>query len=116
MINEISNINDSQSQVYKQGNRNKDTLSAGTQSAVPGEFDTKDVVEISQVKPVQPVTEDKNEVNFSPDAINAEKIEKLLGPAEGIETAASDPAPKDGQTSIYGNKESEIGNLIDTVA
>ena len=117
MINEISNINDSQSQVHKTGNRHKDILSAGIQTDRAGEFDTQDVVEISQLKPVQPVSEDKNEINFSPDAINAEKMDKLLGPVEGFANTANDPNPlQDGQTSVYGNKESGIGKLLDTVA
>jgi len=116
MINEISNINDSHNQVHKQGNRQKDQLSAEAKTGLPGEFDTKDVVEISLVKPVQPVTENKNEINFSPNSIQADKKEELLGPAESIADTAKGPDPKDGQTSVYGNKETEIGKLLDTLA
>jgi hypothetical protein len=117
MINEISNINDQQGQVNKPGSRHKDIQAAGTQTGKSGEFDIRDVVEISQLKPVQPVSEDKNEINFSPDAINAEKMDKLSGPGEGNANTATNPDTlQDGQNSVYGKRESGIGKFIDTVA
>ena len=116
MINELSNINDHQSQVHKQGNRNKDIAMAGTQTEKSGGYDIRDVVEISNLKPVQPVTEDKNEINFSSDARNSEKniegSESAGGPIKAEDS--NNPAP-DVATFSYGYKEHEIGMLINKV-
>ncbi|MEW6600453.1 MAG: hypothetical protein AB1499_05735 [Nitrospirota bacterium] len=116
MINEISNINDHQGQVNKPNNRQKDLMTGVTHADTSSEFDTKDVVEISRLQPVQPVTDDKNDINFSPDAKNAEKNGDVPGTAvvpgkkaQDNETAQNDEFP------VYGKTESSIGKFIDTV-
>jgi len=117
MINEITNANDQQGQVNKPGSRHKDIQGAGTQTGKSGEFDIHDVVEISQLKPVQPVSEDKNDIHFSSDAKNAEKNTDILGPKEIFtNTTNASNATEDSQNSVYGKRESEIGKFIDTVA
>jgi hypothetical protein len=117
MINEISNINDHQSQVHKQGNRNKDIATGGIQTEKSGEFDIRDVVEISNLKPVQPVSEDKNDINFSSDAKNAEKNIVVSGTMEGAaKTAQSNEPAQNDTSSVYGKRESEIGKFLDTIA
>ena len=69
MITEVSNTGSSPSQTHK---HNKD-IPTGQGTVHSGAVKTKDVVEISSVKPVQPVTDEKNEINLSSDAKNAEK-------------------------------------------
>ncbi len=115
MINKILSINDQHSQVNKTGNRNKDITLDGMQTDNSGEFDTRDVVEISNLKPVQPVTEDKNEINFSSDAKNAEKNIKGVEVAQGPKTEDSiNPLPNSA-ASLYGQIESGIGTLLNKV-
>lgn len=117
MINEISNANDQQGQVNKPGSRHKDIQAAGMQTGKSGEFDIRDVVEISQLKPVQPVSEDKSEINFSSDAKNAEKNTYGSGTLEGAAKTAQSNEPSQKDTpSVYGERESGIGKFIDTVA
>jgi hypothetical protein len=117
MINEISNANDQLGQVNKPGGRNKNIQAAGMQTGKSGEFDIRDVVEISQLKPVQPVTEDKNEINFSSDAKNAEKNIYGSGIPEGAAKTAPGNEPKQNDTpSVYGERESGLGKFIDTEA
>ncbi len=116
MINEISNINDQQGQVNKPGSRHKDIQVAGTQTGKSGEFDIRDVIEISQLKPVQPVSVDKNEINFSSDAKNAEKNTYESGTIEDAKPAQGNgPSPND-TSPVYDKRESGIGKFIDTVA
>lgn len=117
MINEISHIYDQQGQVHKPGNRHKDVQSSGMHTDKSGEFDTSDVVEISQLKPVQPVTQDKNEISFSSDAKNAEKNIAVQGALEGTdETSRGKEASQNDTSSVYGKQKSEIGKFLDTVA
>lgn len=112
MINEISNIKDYHSQVHKSGNRNP---LEGTQTDKSGEFSTRDVVEISNLKPVQPVSEDKNEINFSSDAKNAEKNIRGIEDVEGsVKTEESNNSLPNVAT-VYGQKESEIGTVLNKV-
>ncbi|MBI4682572.1 MAG: hypothetical protein HY757_05670 [Nitrospirae bacterium] len=113
MINEISNIKDYQSQVHKSGNRN---LLEGTQTNQPGEFSTLDIVEISNLKPVQPVSEDKNEIHFSSDSRNAEKNIRRTQDTEGsAKTEDSNNPLPNAATSAYDQKESGIGTLLNKV-
>ena len=117
MINEISNLNDQQGQVNKPGSRHKEIQGSGTQTDKSGEFDIRDVIEISQIKPVQPVTDDNNEINFSSDAKNAERTSYVSGTMEGTaKTVPSNETPQNDMSSVYGKRESGIGKLIDTVA
>ena len=113
MISEISNIKDYSNQVHKSGNRNP---SEGVQTDKSGEFSTRDVVEISNLKPVQPVSEDKNEINFSSDSKNAEKNIMRTQDLEGSAKAedSNNPLP-DTATSAYDQKESGIGTILNKV-
>ncbi|MBI5664992.1 MAG: hypothetical protein HZC49_07910 [Nitrospirae bacterium] len=116
MINEITNTNDQQGQVNNPGGRHKD-IQAGTQTGKSGEFDIRDVVDISQLKPVQPVSHEKNEISLSSDARNAEKNTYAPETAEGPDKPAQENETKINSTSsVYGERESGIGKFIDTVA
>ncbi len=116
MINKILSINDQHSQVNKTGNRNKDITLDGMQTDNSGEFDTRDVVKISNLKPVQPVTDDKNEINFSSDANNAEKNVKGVEVAQGsAKTEDSINSLPNSAESLYGQIESGIGTFLNKV-
>ncbi len=113
MISEISNIKDHHSQVHKSGNRNP---LEGTQTDKSGEFSTRDVVEISNLKPVQPVSEDKNDIYFSSDSRNAEKNIMRTQDVEGsVKTEDSNSPSPNAATSAYDQKESEIGTVLNKV-
>ena len=70
MINEVSNAGSTLSQTQKQ---NKENAAEGLGTVHSDAASARDVVEISGVKPVQPVTDEKHEINQSFDVKNAEK-------------------------------------------
>ena len=131
MINEVSNTGSPLSQTQK---HNKDIQPAGQGTVYAGAVNVQDVVEISGVKPVQPVTDEKNEINSSSDAKNAEKdIQAAKGREESsraVSESQSDnqKAGRSGQTegstdqlsetvnSAYNPKETEIGKVLNEVA
>lgn len=117
MINEISNANDHQGQINKPGNRQKDNQPAGTQRDKSGEFNTADVVEISHVKPVPPVSDEKNTIYLSSNATNAQKNSNVPDPVKVTDkTEQTANSPKNDASSIYGERKSGIGKFLDTIA